>query len=167
MKKISLIAGIFLLLFISCAKESEWIVLCGELNDNLALKEINGNFYYNNIEYFFINKKTKKCYRNLDTNNFIYARGLLDTKLSQLNTDKIDDRTFQTASITKLTHDYANIEFSDDKGRQILYKINLSDTLNDNVFVYAKHKDKYIECMWTDRKSKTRKTKKLSELTAK
>jgi hypothetical protein len=166
-KKTSFMAGLLLLLLISCDKESEWVVLCGELNDNLAFKEINGNYHYENIEYFFINKKSKKCYRNLDTSNFSYAKSLLDSKLSQLDKNKIDEKVFQTANITKQTKDFVNIEFIDDKGRQILYKINLLDKDNDNVFVYARHKDQYIECMWTDRKSRTRKTKKLIELESK
>jgi len=48
-----------------------------------------------------------------------------------------------------------------------LYKINLLDKENDNVFVYTKYKDNYLETMWTDRKSKTRKTKKLTEIESK
>ena len=33
-----------------------------------------------------------------------------------------------------------------------------------NVFVYTKYKNNFLETMWTDRKSKTRRTKKLKKI---
>ena len=162
MKTIATIFGLIILSFNSCQKkETEWTVIYGELNDNLAFNEVNGNYYYDNIEYFFINNKTKKCYRNLDTNQASLAKNLINDKLSELNKNNFDKKVFQDAIISSIKEEYINIEFTDKENRKVLYKINLVDTLNDNVFVYTKYKNNFLETMWTDRKSKTRRTKKL------
>jgi len=164
MKNTLISIGLIIFFLFSCNEDSDWIILCGELNDNLAFNESDGNFYYDNIEYFFINKKSKKCYRNLDSSNFGLAKSLLNAKLLQLGKADIDENVFRQATITKQTKEYVNIEFVDSKGRQILYKVSLLDTESDNVFVYTKYDGKYIETMWTDRSNKTRKTKKLIAL---
>jgi hypothetical protein len=76
------------------------MVLCGELNDNLAYIESDGEYYYENIEFFFINKNSKKCYRSLDTSNISCANALMETKLAQFSTDKIDEKIFSRAHVS-------------------------------------------------------------------
>lgn len=150
----------------SCQNEtSEWAIIYGELNDNLAYKQVDDStYYYNNIEFFFINNKTKKCYRSLDSNQSYLATSLIRNKLSELSKNKVDKKIFQEANISTQKEGYINIEFIDSEGRQMLYKINVLDSLNDNVFVYTKYKNTYMETIWTDRKSRSRKTKKFKTL---
>lgn len=162
MKTLTIIFGLIILSFNSCEKnDTEWTVLYGELNDNLAFNEVEGNYFYDNIEYFFINNKTQKCFRNLDTNQFLISKTLITSKIVELNKNNFDKTLFEESTIPYRNNEFMNIEFTDKQKRKILYKINLVDTINDNVFVYTKYKDKYIETIWTDRNSKTRKTKKL------
>lgn len=149
--------------FGSCNKNTkEWTIIYGELNDNLAYTEVNGNVYYDNIEYFFINNKTKQCYRLIDTNQLSLANDLIQSKLSELTKKTTDVLLYKPARLTAFNNEYINIEFNDKEKREMLYKINITDTLNDNVFVFSKYKSDYLEMMWTDRKSKIRKTKKFN-----
>ena len=130
MKITIFIFGLLILSFNSCQKKrGEWTILYGELNDNLAFNEVNGSFYYDNIEYFFINNKTKKCFRSIDSNQSNLATNLINSKLSELNKNNIDTNHFQEANISSQKDEYINIEFVDKVGRNILYKINLIDTL--------------------------------------
>ena len=162
MKAIAIIIGLTILSFTPFQrKDTEWTVIYGELNDNLAFNEVDGNYYYDNIEYFFINNKINKCFRNLDSNQITYAKSLIESKITELNGNNFDKRMFEEATIASIRKENINIQFTDKQGRNVLDKINLEDTVNDNVLVYTKYKDKFLETMWTDRNGKTRKKKKL------
>ena len=84
--------------------------------------------------------------------------------MTELNKNNFEKKIFQDATISSIKEEYINIEFIDKESRNILYKINLVDIINDNVFVYTKYKNNFLETMWTDRKSKTRRTKKLKKI---
>lgn len=144
----------------------EWEVYYGEVDNAHSYIQTGDNFFYNNIEFLFINQNNNG-YQNIDTNSIAKAQSLTEEKLAFIQ--KAGDTISGFNKIEKIPIDNSSffIRLLNSNRGTVLYKIK-GDNNNFTLEEFSIMQNDTVPVMWTNRKSRTTKTgsfKKLNNLT--